>query len=503
MVYPGTNDGVTWDKETLRELMRPVLEFQEKYDVPIYIGEFSTVRWAPGASEYIRDSVALFEEYGWSWTYHSYRDWHGWQLDYTDTMTSDANSASAIATQPTDRELTLKSYFARNEFVTPLDIPRTPTDLIRNGDFRDDADNDGLADGWLRGTNAQASIVETGGLTAQQVQVSGSAQRGVDQEWIAITPGNRYLLKAKLRVDQGQVRFWHYDVTNTYALAGSEVVSTVGTTNSEFVERELEFVPASGAGRISVRFWANMPSTFAVADVQLVDLGPSVVVTPPITTALVSDASGAEPTHVQFQAEASDGKSIVRTEYRIVGSSDTWAGVGEDGLSLPDPGTHIVGYRSIDSAGLVEAGRAIVVTVLPIIDTTKPQVMLVSPTTAGPFQTLSVSVGATDNIGLSRIVANIYKDGTLVKGTQSPANGATSASHTATVQLPDGYYTIRYNAEDLAGHISQTSTFAVAVDTTSPTVTAKEGASYTVGSGGTYSLVSFSSMTPAGSTRSL
>lgn len=363
MVYPGTNNGVTWDKQTLRELMEPVLAIQQKYDVPIYVGEFSTVRWAPGASQYIRDSIELFEEFGWSWTYHSYRDWHGWQADYTSTMTSDANSASAIAVDPTDRELTLKAYFARNQFVEPIDLPTTPIDLIRNGDFADDADADGLADGWLKGANATTSLIDVGDGRAQQVQVTGSSQRGVDQEWIAITPGNRYLLKARVKVDQGQVRFWHYDVTNTYAFAGNGVVSTLSPTGGTFVDRELEFVPAAGAGRVSIRFWADTAATFAVTDVQLIDLGPSVVVTPPSTSTAVVDAGGAEPVRVQFAAEASAGATIARTEYRIVGASESWTVADGSGLSLPDSGTYIIGYRSVDSAGIVEVGRAIAVTV--------------------------------------------------------------------------------------------------------------------------------------------
>ena len=370
MVYPGTNGDQSWDKETLRELMRPVLDFQHKYNVPIYVGEFSTVRWAPGASQYIRDSVELFEEYGWSWTYHSYRDWHGWQLDYTDTMTSDVNSANAIATNPTDRELTLKSYFARNEYVAPIDIPRTPADLVRNGDFADDADADGLADGWLKGANAQTSIVDGGGgAHAHQVQVSASGQRGLDQEWITITPGNRYRLTAKLKVDAGQVKFWHYDVTNNYVAAGNQVVGTVGPTGGTFVDQSLEFVPESGAGKVSVRLWANTPAIFSVKDVQLIDLGPSVVITPPSTTAQVVPVNGADPTRVTFAALAAAGSTITRTEYRIVGASDAWTKVPSAGVTLPDVGRYVIGYRSVDSAGLVEPGRAIAVTVA---DTTAP-----------------------------------------------------------------------------------------------------------------------------------
>ena len=102
-----------------------------------------------------------------------------------------------------------------------------------------------------------------------------------------------------------------------------------------------------------------------------------------------------------------------------------------------------------------------------------------------------MKVDATDNKGLARIVANIYKDGKLVKSTQTAASGATSASHSATVTLPSGDYTVKYNAQDLAGNISQTSTFAVTIDATAPKATVKDGATYTVGANGTYDLVSF------------
>jgi len=122
---------------------------------------------------------------------------------------------------------------------------------------------------------------------------------------------------------------------------------------------------------------------------------------------------------------------------------------------------------------------------------TKPEATLVAPTTAGPFQTLTLKVDASDNRGLQRIVANIYKGSTLVKSTQTAVGGAKTGTHSATVTLPDGDYTIRYNAQDLNGLISKTGTFAFTIDATAPTVTIKNGANETEGSGGSYSLVSF------------
>ncbi|WP_322410740.1 hypothetical protein [Microbacterium invictum] len=131
------------------------------------------------------------------------------------------------------------------------------------------------------------------------------------------------------------------------------------------------------------------------------------------------------------------------------------------------------------------------VTLEELPDTTRPTATLVSPSTAGPFSALDIRVDATDDRGLNRIVANIYRDGVLVKSTQSAVGGATSGTHTAAVVLPDGAYTVRYNAQDLAGNISRTGSFSVTVDATAPTVTVKDGVSFTRGADGTYDLVSF------------
>lgn len=124
-------------------------------------------------------------------------------------------------------------------------------------------------------------------------------------------------------------------------------------------------------------------------------------------------------------------------------------------------------------------------------DTTRPTTELVSPTTSGPFQTLAIRVDAEDAGGLARIVANVYLEGTLVKSTQTRLGGETSGSHVATVELPTGSYTVRYNAQDVAGNISATATRAVTIDKTAPTVTVKSGTDYTSPESAPYELVSF------------
>lgn len=69
--------------------------------------------------------------------------------------------------------------------------------------------------------------------------------------------------------------------------------------------------------------------------------------------------------------------------------------------------------------------------------TVTPVATLVTPTTSGPFGTLDLRVEATDDRGPQRVVANIYKNGKLVKSTQTAADGTRTATHAATVSLPD------------------------------------------------------------------
>ncbi|NMA46438.1 MAG: glycoside hydrolase family 5 protein [Lentisphaerae bacterium] len=80
--YPGWINGVYWDKEQLRLSMAEVINFQRRHQVPIFVGEFSAINWAKGADKYLQDSIELFEEYGWDWTYHAFREWDAWSIEH-------------------------------------------------------------------------------------------------------------------------------------------------------------------------------------------------------------------------------------------------------------------------------------------------------------------------------------------------------------------------------------------------------------------------------------
>jgi hypothetical protein len=100
-----------WNKEQLRRVLQPVIDFQRDYGVPIYIGEFSAIRWAPddSAYRYLKDVIELFEENNWSWAYHAFREWNGWSVEHTADKGSDAPSLTT-----SNREQLLRTWFAKN-----------------------------------------------------------------------------------------------------------------------------------------------------------------------------------------------------------------------------------------------------------------------------------------------------------------------------------------------------------------------------------------------------
>ena len=59
-----------------------VRDFQLRHDAIVYIGEFSAIAWAEGAGEYLTDCISIFEEYGWNWSYHAFREFTGWSVEH-------------------------------------------------------------------------------------------------------------------------------------------------------------------------------------------------------------------------------------------------------------------------------------------------------------------------------------------------------------------------------------------------------------------------------------
>ena len=110
--WPGVDPrtGATWNKDWLRKALQPIRDFQLKHQCRIYVGEFSAVAWASGAENYLRDAIDLFEEYGWDWTYHAFRESPIWDVDMEGGPTvKDMHPAEGV----TPRKRALLEGFAR------------------------------------------------------------------------------------------------------------------------------------------------------------------------------------------------------------------------------------------------------------------------------------------------------------------------------------------------------------------------------------------------------
>jgi hypothetical protein len=110
--YPGLINGTLWNKNRLRLDLQPTLNWQKRHNASIHVGEFSVIRWAPGNStcNYLNDVIELFEEYGWNWDYHAFREWQGWDVE----MIGDKNHPQHSPV-PTDRQLLLMEWFKKNK----------------------------------------------------------------------------------------------------------------------------------------------------------------------------------------------------------------------------------------------------------------------------------------------------------------------------------------------------------------------------------------------------
>jgi len=110
--YPGDIQGKLWNRAELERTLQPVIDFQKRYRAHIYVGEFSTIRWAPNlsAERYLSDVIEIFESHGWDWSYHAFREWQGWSVEYGELREQTAPSSSS-----TRRQHLLREWFGKNQ----------------------------------------------------------------------------------------------------------------------------------------------------------------------------------------------------------------------------------------------------------------------------------------------------------------------------------------------------------------------------------------------------
>lgn len=109
LVYPGKILNADWNAGTIKGHLDKVIAFAEHHKAKIYVGEFSARAGAPGAAQYLRDSIAVFEEQGWDWTYHAFREANIWSVEH------DGPSDDELVPVPdTDRKQVLLEAFRKN-----------------------------------------------------------------------------------------------------------------------------------------------------------------------------------------------------------------------------------------------------------------------------------------------------------------------------------------------------------------------------------------------------
>ena len=120
VTYPGFRvpgkPNTAWDKTTLEAALAPVRAFQQKYHVPIFVGEFGCARYAPGAEAWFRDQLDLYEQYGWSWAYWAFREWDVMNIERTADAADKVNRADAPLLS------LFKKYFVKDQQF-PSEIP--------------------------------------------------------------------------------------------------------------------------------------------------------------------------------------------------------------------------------------------------------------------------------------------------------------------------------------------------------------------------------------------
>ncbi len=114
--YPGVVDGTLWNAARIEQSVAPGVAFQARYHVPIFIGEFSVVRWAPhdDALRWLTDVLDIMERHQWSWAYHAFRECDCWNLEDDDNPKRPGDPPPKSAAQETDRARVIKAALAKN-----------------------------------------------------------------------------------------------------------------------------------------------------------------------------------------------------------------------------------------------------------------------------------------------------------------------------------------------------------------------------------------------------
>lgn len=113
--YPGFTSFRYWNKNALEAYLSPLIVFQKNNNVLVFIGEFSTVRWAPGADRYLNDVIDIFDRNGLGWAYFQYKSWHGWDPDCDSVYSTNEDARLHFVGKNSARWKLLKEAYAKNK----------------------------------------------------------------------------------------------------------------------------------------------------------------------------------------------------------------------------------------------------------------------------------------------------------------------------------------------------------------------------------------------------
>ncbi len=115
VMYPNAN----LNKASLSKGLEQVRDFVKRTNAPVYVGEFGALRWAPNDStyRYLKDVTELFEAEKWSWTFYSYRGYHGFdaEVPYNASRGITFKEERGARVAHTNSIDLLRSYFSYNK----------------------------------------------------------------------------------------------------------------------------------------------------------------------------------------------------------------------------------------------------------------------------------------------------------------------------------------------------------------------------------------------------
>lgn len=229
-INSGVNKAIGWvekvgghivDKEFIRDIMKPVRDFQLAYRVPIFLGEFSSPRWTPGCAQFLADISSIADEYNWITTYHAFREANSWDVEYEALPANQGGGILASGT--TDRKQALLNWLAPNvsKYLANEQIPIAPSvSYIETW-------NDTLTLSWIPGSCSIGSWLVEYKETSSQTWTSQPVSRELTSYQVTgLVPGVSYDFKVTLISQYGNATSTTLVVTKTLSYVLSNIVAT-------------------------------------------------------------------------------------------------------------------------------------------------------------------------------------------------------------------------------------------------------------------------------------